>query len=124
MRKKVQLLIAALVVALGVSGVVLAPSTAYADAASEVKKGINTLGPGNAASPQEIIQTVVRILLFLIGAISVIMIIVGGFRYVVSQGDSSALTSAKNTILYAIIGLAVAIFAWAIVDFVVTNLAN
>ena len=52
------------------------------------------------------------------------MIIIAGFRYVISQGDSGAVTSAKNTILYAVIGLIVAIFAWAIVDFVIDNLAK
>jgi multisubunit Na+/H+ antiporter MnhB subunit len=58
------------------------------------------------------------VLLFLIGAVSVIMLIIGGIRYTISQGDSSAVTSAKNTILYAIIGIIVALLAYAIVNFV------
>ena len=129
MRKKFQLFIAALAVTLGVSGAVLAPATTYAACSSPadcVQDGVNKAG-GNASKTTdagEIIQTIVRVLLFLIGAISVIMIIIGGFRYVISQGDSGAVTSAKNTILYAVIGLIVAIFAWAIVDFVVDNLAK
>ncbi len=68
------------------------------------------------------INKVVDILIFLIGAISVIMIIVGGIRYVVSGGDSNAVTGAKNTILYAIVGLVVAIMAYAIVNFVLSSL--
>ena len=129
MRKKFQLFIAALAVTLGVSGAVLAQATTYAACSSPadcVQDGVNKAG-GNASKTTdagEIIQTIVRVLLFLIGAISVIMIIIGGFRYVVSQGDSGAVTSAKNTILYAVIGLVVAIFAWAIVDFVIDNLAK
>jgi hypothetical protein len=47
------------------------------------------------------------------------MLILGGIRYTVSQGDSSAITSAKNTILYAIIGIVVAILAFAAVNFVI-----
>lgn len=66
-------------------------------------------------------KTITNILLFLIGAISVIMLIVGGVRYVVSGGDSSAVTGAKNTILYAIVGIVVAILAYALVNFVITS---
>jgi multisubunit Na+/H+ antiporter MnhB subunit len=61
------------------------------------------------------------VLLFIIGAISVIMLIIGGIRYVVSGGDSSAVTSAKNTILYAIVGIIVALLAYALVNFVLTS---
>jgi hypothetical protein len=71
-----------------------------------------------------IFQTIVNILLFIVGAISVIMLIVGGIRYVVSGGDQSAVTGAKNTILYAIVGIVVAFLAYAAVNFVVTQLAN
>lgn len=59
---------------------------------------------------------------FIIGAIAVLMIIIGGIRYTVSNGDQSQITSAKNTILYAIVGLVVAVLAYAIVHFVLTNL--
>ena len=64
------------------------------------------------------IKTVVNILLFILGAIAVIMIIIGGVRYTTSNGDSSAIKGAKDTILYAVIGLVVAILAYAIVNFV------
>lgn len=66
-----------------------------------------------------IFKTITNVLLFLIGAISVIMLIIGGIRYVVSGGDSSAVTGAKNTILYAIVGIVVAILAYALVNFVI-----
>lgn len=66
-------------------------------------------------------QTITNVLLFVIGAVSVIMLIIGGIRYTVSQGDSSAVTSAKNTILYSIIGIVVAILAYAAVNFVIGN---
>lgn len=69
-----------------------------------------------------IFQTVTNVLLFLIGAVAVIMLIIGGFQYVISGGDSSKVESAKNTILYAIIGLVVAILAFAAVDFVLSTL--
>lgn len=64
---------------------------------------------------------IINMLIFLIGSIAVIMIVVGGMRYVLSGGDSSAVNSAKNTILYAVVGLIVAVMAYAIVNFVVTQ---
>lgn len=65
-----------------------------------------------------VFRTITNVLLFLIGAVSVIMLIIGGIRYTVSGGDSSAVTAAKNTILYAIVGIIVALLAYAIVNFV------
>ena len=75
-------------------------------------------GTTGKAKVNKTVNNVVNILLFALGIISVIMIIVGGIKYTTSNGDSSALTSAKNTILYAIVGLVVAIMAYAIVNFV------
>jgi hypothetical protein len=68
-----------------------------------------------------IFQTITNVLLFIIGAISVIMLIIGGVRYVVSGGDQAAVTAAKNTILYAVVGIVVAILAYALVNFVITS---
>ncbi len=67
-------------------------------------------------------QTIVNIMLFLVGAIAVIMLILGGIRYVVSGGDQNQVTGAKNTILYAVIGIVVAILAYAVVNFVIAGL--
>lgn len=66
----------------------------------------------------KIVTPLVNTLLFILGAISVIMIIVAGIRYTTSGGDASSVTAAKNTLMYSIIGLVVAILAFAIVNFV------
>ena len=71
-----------------------------------------------------IFSRVTNILLFLVGAISVIMLIIGGIRYVISGGDQAQVTSAKNTILYAIVGIVVAFLAYAAVNFVTQALAG
>lgn len=68
-----------------------------------------------------LIGNIITALLGLIGIVSVIFLIIGGFRYITAQGDSSQIASAKNTILYAIIGLVVALASYAIVAFVLTN---
>ena len=70
-----------------------------------------------------VVKTVTNILLFFAGALSVIMLIVGGLRYTVSGGNSTAVTAAKNTVLYAIVGLVVAFLAYAAINFVLTSLA-
>lgn len=71
-----------------------------------------------------IFKTVVNILLYVIGAVAVVMLIVGGIRYTVSNGDSNQITGAKNTILYAIVGLIIAFLAYAIVNWVLTGLGT
>lgn len=71
-----------------------------------------------------VFSTITNILLFLIGAIAVIMLIIGGVRYVISGGDQAQVTSAKNTILYAVVGIIVAFLAYAAVNFVTTQLGN
>lgn len=68
--------------------------------------------------------TITNILLFVIGAISVIMVIIGGLRYVLSGGDSSNIQAAKNTILYAIVGIIVALLAYAAVNFIIGSFAT
>ncbi len=69
-------------------------------------------------------RTITNVMLYLIGAISVIMLIIGGLRYVVSGGDSSAVQAAKNTILYAVVGIVVAILAYAVVSFVINSFSS
>ena len=68
------------------------------------------------------IKKVVNIIVFVVGAVAVLMIVIGGLRYTISSGDQAAVTSAKNTILYAVVGLIVAVMAYAIVNFVVGTL--
>ena len=68
-----------------------------------------------------IFSTITSVLLFGVGAISVIMIVIGGLRYVISGGNSSAISAAKNTILYAVIGLIIAMLAYAVIHFVLTS---
>lgn len=69
-------------------------------------------------------RTITNVMLFVIGAISVIMLIIGGLRYVISGGDSTAVQNAKNTILYAIVGVIVAILAYAVVSFVISSFSG
>ena len=65
-----------------------------------------------------IVTTVTNVLLFIAGALAVIMLIWGGLRYTISGGNSASVTAAKNTVLYAIVGLIIAFLAFAAVNFV------
>ena len=77
--------------------------------------------PGDSRTVMGTIRSITDILVFVIGAVAVLMIIVGGFRYTLAQGDSSAINNAKNTILYAIVGLLIASAAYGLVHFVLIN---
>lgn len=70
-----------------------------------------------------VITTVTNTLLFVVGALSVIMIIWGGLRYAISGGNSTSVTAAKNTIVYAIVGLIVAFLAFAAVNWILGTLS-
>jgi hypothetical protein len=80
--------------------------------------------PANLFGDGGIFVTIVNIFLFIIGAIAVIMLIYGGIRYTISGGDSKNVTAAKDTILYAVVGIIVAILAYAIVNFVISGLIH
>ena len=77
--------------------------------------------PTVAASSSEL-QTILQILFAIIGALAVLFIVIGGFSYVVSNGNSQAIKKAKSTIVSAIIGLIVAILAETIVTYVIGSL--
>ena len=69
-----------------------------------------------------IVTTVINVMLFVIGILCVVMIIFGGIRYTTSTGDKGRVDSAKNTIIYAVVGLIVAMVAYALVNWVFTAL--
>ncbi len=70
----------------------------------------------------KLIATIINIFSLVVGVTSVIMIIIGGFKYITSGGDSASVSSAKNTILYSLIGLVIVAFAQVIVQFVLKKL--
>jgi hypothetical protein len=67
-------------------------------------------------------NNILNTLTFIIGAVSVLMIVIGGLRYTLSNGDAKGTSAAKDTIIYAIVGLIIAVMANAIVNFVLTNI--
>lgn len=100
-------------------------SVAVAAAPQALEDGIEASTPAGADTNffenDGFFERIANFLIFLVGALSVIFLIIGGLRYVISSGNSSQVESAKNTILYAIVGLVVAIASFAIVRFIVSQ---
>lgn len=119
------------------SGLFLAPVLAPAMASAAVFTGSNTIACGangdlgetscdatdNTAvtKVQNLLTIGINIFSVVVGLVCVVMIIVGGLKYVTSQGDSGNVSGAKNTILYAIVGLVIVALAQLIVKFVVNK---
>lgn len=104
-----------------VSILALSPKLAYA--------AVNVINTDNlpdavkgGPSTSQLLGNVVNILLYVSGIISVIVIIVGGIMYTVSAGNENSTKRAKDAILYAVIGLAISLLAFAIVNFVLKQL--
>lgn len=106
---------------------VLAPATVFAATKDDVCEGLALTGtqgcdPGATQQAQSdverIIETVINILSMVVGVIAVIFIIIGGLKYITSSGDANNVNSAKNTIMYALIGLVIVALAQIIVRFV------
>jgi len=115
-------------VVLGFILVILA-SVTFVDSASAytIFEGVNAAKgdsqPTELFGAGGVITTITNTLLFIVGALAVVMIIIGGLRYVVSGGNATAVSAAKNTILYAIVGLIIAFLAFAAVNWVLGALA-
>ncbi len=77
-----------------------------------------TVCQGGGSSVLGVIKGIINLLIMVAGIVSVIMIIVGGIKYSTSGGDSSAISSGKDTVMYAIIGLVISVMSFAIVNFV------
>lgn len=71
-----------------------------------------------------VFSRITNTVLLIVGLISVIMLVYGGLRYILSGGDSKKVTDAKNTVLYAIIGLIISLLAFAIVNFVLNSVVG
>lgn len=110
------------------AGLVLAFSSApvYAqDSNSEGRTGIwsgcvgNEAICGDTTKAESVAKRIINLFLYAIGILSVIMIIHSGLKYVTSRGDAEQVKSAKNTLLYSVTGLIVALLAFTIVNFVI-----
>ena len=106
---------------------VLSTTSLSGSVSAQVSKGIDTATTSEMKGKSidgdnGLIKTVVNVLLWAVGILSVIMIIFSGFRYITSAGDASKTKSAQSTLTYSVVGLIVAIMAYAIVNMVTNRL--
>ena len=106
---------------------VLSTASLSGSVSAQVSEGINTATTSEMKGKsidgdKGLIKTVVNVLLWAVGILSVIMIIFSGFRYITSAGDASKTKSAQSTLSYSVVGLIVAIMAYAIVNMVINRL--
>lgn len=135
--KKLLLSVAATVLTILGLGGVAALSPVYA-APSSPSSGDNVLCPDGSFKPSlkectdasefaktdlmTTVNTIINVIIGLVGFIAVVVLIIGGINFITSQGDTGKVTKARNTILYGVVGLVVALLAFAIVNFVLGSI--
>lgn len=138
MIKKIKNILIAAIVPLAIAApMVMAPVSVSADCngiKQSINQGVNAATSGSSAdctnNPQNglslpgLASKIVNLLSIIVGVVAVVMIIIGGFRYITSGGESGNVSGAKNTLIYAIVGLIIVALAQFIVHFVLTNVNN
>ena len=104
-------------------------SALFTNATNQACGGVNLSNSNTTCADQSgtvnsLVKTSIGIISWIVGVAAILMVIVGGFRYVISGGDSAATTSARNTIFYALIGLALAVLAQVLIHFVFKNVSK
>lgn len=130
MLKKIKLSFLTLLTVFSTSTLLLPPSIVAETPRDAACKGLELTGGGcdDPANPDDpnssnnrlgaVLKTVINIFSMIVGVVAVIMIIISGLKYITSMGDSTSTASAKNTLLYAVIGLVIVAMAQVIVRFV------
>ena len=114
-------------VTLGIAVGIMVASLALPDTTSAAVNVFEKPCPGGStsaicadkASGKSSINTIINLIFYAVGIIAVIVIIVAGIKFITADGDASKIKSARETIMYAVIGLVVALMAYAIVGFII-----
>ncbi len=121
----------AVILVLAVTSAAMLTGNTYANsctdtpAKQQVYNGITTTGGNcNDSGVTGAISAAVQILSIVVGVAAVITIIWGGFKYITSGGDPNKVANAKNTLIYALIGIAIAVLAQLIVNIVITQASH
>ena len=133
MRNKLKILLTSFALILGLAYIAVPLSGSVSAQAADIKNNVcggveiktsaATCSNGTAESTalNTLIANIVNVLSIIVGIVAVIMIILGGFKYITSGGDSGSISSAKTTIIYAIVGLVIVALAQVIVKFVLSK---
>lgn len=123
MIKKILVSLAAVLMLSGVFATIAQPAlAAECGDGSSIRSGINCAPDSSKGQTIDSgLRTTVNTLLFVVGVAAVIVLIIGGLRFVLAGGNAQSVSSAKDSILYAVIGIVIALLAYAIVNFVLTQ---
>ncbi len=132
MKKLLLNVVAALLTVCGMSAVAAMSPAAYADGGlvycpstgdfvADLASCEDYAGQINDNNLMGTVNTIINVIIGMVGFIAVVMMIIGGISFITSQGDTNKVTKARNTILYGVVGLVVALLAFAIVNFVLAN---
>lgn len=130
---KVKIVLATFAVAIaGVAGLALPVSAANTPTSvicpdgsrAQTFEGCTSQAEGEGRSLFDTLRIVINVVLGVLAFITVAMIIIGGINYSTSQGDATKTKKARDTILYGVIGLVIALLAFALVNFVLANIFN
>lgn len=116
-------LVAFIVTATPVEAQLFSECEGGAAANSELCQVVNNPDDDIITGSDSLVVRIVDLLIFISGAIAVIMVAIGGLRYILSNGDPQGTQSAKNTILYAIVGIIIAVAARTIIIFVLDRIS-
>jgi len=120
---KLKMVAGAALMMVGVAGAALPAQAALKCKGSEcAAEGLKDISDGNETPLMDTVTNIINLIIFVVGIVAVVMLVIGGVQYTMSQGDATQVKKAKDTILYGIVGLVVAILAWAIVNFVLDGL--
>ena len=131
--KKISIFLTTIALTVGIIGLATTASVSAQDFTTGSKQvDPCVLSPGSGvchykntrSSSSTIIKNIVNILLYIVGASAVIMIIISGLKYITSAGNPSGVASAKSTLLYSVVGLAVAMVAYVIVNWVISSVSG
>ncbi len=117
--KKLKLYILSVVVSF-LGFVALPTGFIYAAAIDDIKSGVGAADPGGP-TVDNAIGTAINILSLIIGVAAIVMMMYGGYKYITSSGDSNKIASAKSTVMYALIGIAIAVLAQVLIRFVIAK---
>ncbi|MCA9338863.1 hypothetical protein KC939_00785 [Candidatus Saccharibacteria bacterium] len=115
-------LITIMLLSLGLASVLSAPTTQAISPFGACGGSSSSVCEGRDDNLMKIVRNIINTLLFLVGVIAVIVIIISGIRFVTANGNSDQIASARNGIIYSVVGLAVALMAYAIVYFVIDRI--
>jgi hypothetical protein len=131
LKKRIINIFSVLIMACMVALVPLTPMIVSADSGSyqDVCESIAVTGgdcdsTSAGSTVSNLLKRIINIISAIVGVVAVIMLVVSGFKYITSGGDASKIASAKNTIIYAIVGLIIVALAQVIVHFVIHTTSN